>query len=221
MKTDNNLEELFEAAKRHEKDQQRQQRLSDMIDQWGTSSSGARGGDNVRRKNLWVPLSVAASILLMVSIGLRALLPQAPSDGGALVAEVGSDTAATKEGQLPAESKPNVEKQHPATTRPTRENRLLAEIPAEETTRPNVQSDEADTIPQQEMAETLLAQNDVPETRTATMDETKVYERTSNRLVGKSNRAANNGRSDDTQAPLMAFTSTGTSATYDLAKINF
>lgn len=220
MKT-NDIEELFEAAKRHEKDLQRQQRLSELVDQWGTSSGGTRGGDNVRRKSLWIPLSIAASILLMVSIGLRALLPQTPAESGTLVAENRGDTAVPKGEQLPTEEKSDEKEHRPAMTRPTRNNQLLAETPAEEPSGLDIQNDEADTMPIQITERDLLAQNDIPETRTATM-ETKVYERTSSRLVGRQDHKPSiRNRSNDTETPLITFNNTGTCSTYDFAKIIF
>lgn len=220
MKT-NDIEELFEAAKRHEKDLQRQQRLSELVDQWGTSSGGTRGGDNVRRKSLWIPLSIAASILLMVSIGLRALLPQTPAESGTLVAENRGDTTVSTVEQLPTEKTTDEKEHRPAMTRPTRNNQLLAETPAEEPSGLDIQNDEADTMPIQITERDLLAQNDIPETQTATM-ETKVYERTSSRLVGrKDHKPSIRNRSNDTETPLIAFNNTGTCATYDFAKIIF
>lgn len=220
MKT-NDIEELFEAAKRHEKDLQRQQRLSELVDQWGTSSGGTRGGDNVRRKSLWIPLSIAASILLMVSIGLRTLLPQTPAESGNLVAENRGDTAVSTVEQLPTEKTTDEKEYRPAMTKPDRKNHLLAETPAAEPSGLDGQNYEADTIPQQIMEESMLAQNDIREKQMTTM-ETKVYERTSNRLVGReSHKPSIINKSKDAETPLVAFNNTGTCATYDFTKIEF
>lgn len=220
MKT-NDIEELFEAAKRHEKDLQRQQKLSKLVDQWSASFSKTRGGNNVRRKSLWTIMSVAASILLLVSIGLRSFLPQTPAEGGTCVANNRGDTAVLTGEQLPTEETTDTKEYHPAMTRPAKNSQMLAETPAEETSGIDVQNEEADTIPLQITEETLLVQNDISETRMASM-ETKVYERTSSCLVVRQNhKPPIRNRNNDTETHLVAFNNIGTCATYELGKIEF
>lgn len=86
MNTPDNLQQLFDAAKRHQKDLSRQQQLSDLVDQWAAAETAPK--KITKRRTLWLSMSIAAGILLMISIGLRVLQPEPSANPGTIVAKI-------------------------------------------------------------------------------------------------------------------------------------
>lgn len=86
MNTPDNIQQLFDAAKRHQKDLRRQQKLSDLVDQWAAAETAPK--KSTKRRTLWLSMSIAAGILLMVSIGLRVLQPEPSANHGTIVAKI-------------------------------------------------------------------------------------------------------------------------------------
>lgn len=221
MKTNDNIEELFEAAKRHEKDMQRQQHLSDLVDQWAAAETPAHKSRN--RKHIWITIGVAAGILVMVSIGLRSLQPQAPSNSGEIVAKNNPSTTTEPKvitGEQSSDNDIPMTNTTPTSTNPASKTILLAEtIPAEEP----APTEAFDTTAMPSVEEPLLVENESPETETTTVvaKEKKVYERTSNRLVSINAHSNTRSTTDRSEPPLMTYSGTGTSAIYNLGKINF
>ena len=86
MNTPDNLQQLFDAAKRHQKDLSRQQKLSDLVDQWAAAEAAPK--KSTKRRTLWLSMGIAAGILLMVSIGLRVLQPEPSANPGTIVAKI-------------------------------------------------------------------------------------------------------------------------------------
>lgn len=221
MKT-NDIEELFEAAKRHNKDMQRQQHLSDLIDQWAAAETATKKKNS--RKSIWTALGVAASILLLVTIGIRALLPKTTSNEGTILTAKTDDTAteyiSVMEDQ-PSENLTLPDRARPVATKTATKSILMAENTLNEINEPS------DTI-MTTSTEALLAENDShePEIATSTSEDYRIYERTSTRLVGSNTRQQHNKRpttrptTNELDRPLIAYSGTGTNVIYDLAKIN-
>lgn len=229
MKPNDNIEELFEAAKRHEKDMQRQQRLSVLVDQWSAAETAAEAanetaaGKSHNRKPIWITIGVAASILLMVSIGLRVLQPQPAQNGGTIVAQNNPDTA--KETNIIPDNQPldkdtRISTTTPVYTKPATKQELLSEATPTEETEP---SETIDTVVPLSAEKVLLAENESQETETTTVARTekKVFERTSNRLISSNIRNNTHSSPNRPETPLMAYSGTGTSVVYDLGKIEF
>ncbi len=74
MNNNTDIDKLFEAARRREADQRRQQQLSDMIDRLAEDERKAESGERKARGGLfWTYAGIAASVLLLASVGLHIL----------------------------------------------------------------------------------------------------------------------------------------------------
>ncbi|MBQ6238521.1 MAG: hypothetical protein IJK07_09940 [Bacteroidales bacterium] len=74
MNNNQDIDKLFEAARRREADQRRQQQLSDMIDRLAEGERKAESGKRKAKGGLfWTYAGIAASILLLASVGLHIL----------------------------------------------------------------------------------------------------------------------------------------------------
>lgn len=74
MNNNQDIEKLFEAARRREADQRRQQQLSDMIDRLAEDERKAESGKQKAKGGLfWTYAGIAASVLLLASVGLHIL----------------------------------------------------------------------------------------------------------------------------------------------------
>ena len=242
MKKKDNLEELFEAAKRHEKDMMRQRKLGELVDEWaaaetairkpsrgGTISKTSRGGaisKTSRRRAIWATIGVAAGILLMVSIGLRALQPKMAADTKGIVAksdQTRSVIDSTSPGEGTADYIIQIEKAAPGKNKLKKKQGILtAENSIEDADTATGETLENEFTRQEDI---LIAENETTENEevNVAVTEKKVFVRTSNRLVGKhNNQQRPERRHDDSQnQPLLVFSGAGTSVMYDLGKINF
>ena len=74
MNNNQDIDKLFEAARRREADQRRQQQLSDMIDRLAEGERKAESGKRKAKGGLfWTYAGIAASVLLLASVGLHIL----------------------------------------------------------------------------------------------------------------------------------------------------
>ena len=74
MNNNQDIDKLFEAARRREADQRRQQQLSDMIDRLAEDERKAESGVRKAKGGLfWTYAGIAASVLLLASVGLHIL----------------------------------------------------------------------------------------------------------------------------------------------------
>lgn len=82
MNNNPDIDKLFEAARRREADLRRQQQLSDMIDRMAESGAShenenknekRKAENGERRRTLWPYIGIAASVLLLASVGLHIL----------------------------------------------------------------------------------------------------------------------------------------------------
>ncbi|MBP5189901.1 MAG: hypothetical protein J6031_03175 [Bacteroidales bacterium] len=74
MNNNQDIDRLFEAARRREADQRRQQQLSDMIDRLAEDERKAESGKRKAKGGLfWTYAGIAASVLLLASVGLHIL----------------------------------------------------------------------------------------------------------------------------------------------------
>lgn len=74
MNNNQDIDKLFEAARRREADQRRQQQLSDMIDRLAEDERKAERGERKAKGSLfWTYAGIAASVLLLASVGLHIL----------------------------------------------------------------------------------------------------------------------------------------------------
>ena len=74
MNNNQDIDKLFEAARRREADQRRQQQLSDMIDRLAEDERKAESGERKAKGGLfWTYAGIAASVLLLASVGLHIL----------------------------------------------------------------------------------------------------------------------------------------------------
>ncbi|MBQ6096403.1 MAG: hypothetical protein IJK99_01530 [Bacteroidales bacterium] len=74
MNNNQDIDKLFEAARRREADQRRQQQLSDMIDRLAEDERKAESGKRKAKGGLfWTYAGIAASVLLLASVGLHIL----------------------------------------------------------------------------------------------------------------------------------------------------
>lgn len=82
MNNNPDIDKLFEAARRREADLRRQQQLSDMIDRMAESGAPhenenknekRKAENGERRRTLWPYIGIAASVLLLASVGLHIL----------------------------------------------------------------------------------------------------------------------------------------------------
>jgi len=83
MNSNQDIEKLFEAARRREADQRRQQQLSDMIDRLAEDERKAESGKQKAKGGLfWTYAGIAASVLLLASVGLHIILQDGNSPSG-------------------------------------------------------------------------------------------------------------------------------------------
>lgn len=74
MNNNQDIDKLFEAARRREADQHRQQQLSDMIDRLAEDERKAESRERKAKGGLfWTYAGIAASVLLLASVGLHIL----------------------------------------------------------------------------------------------------------------------------------------------------
>ena len=82
MNNNPDIDKLFEAARRREADLRRQQQLSDMINRMAESGAShenenknekRKAENGERRRTLWPYIGIAASVLLLASVGLHIL----------------------------------------------------------------------------------------------------------------------------------------------------
>ncbi len=74
MNNNPDIDKLFEAARRREADLRRQQQLSDMIDRMAEDERKAESGKRKTKGGLfWTYAGIAASVLLLASVGLHIL----------------------------------------------------------------------------------------------------------------------------------------------------
>ena len=74
MNNNQDIDKLFEAARRREADQRRQQQLSDMIDRLAEDEQKAESRERKAKGGLfWTYAGIAASVLLLASVGLHIL----------------------------------------------------------------------------------------------------------------------------------------------------
>ena len=217
MNTNDKIEELFEAAKRHEKDMQRQQRLSDLVDQLAAAESATR--KPTKRRPIWAAMGIAASILLMVSIGLRALHPDMPDNTKHIVALNNSSSIVIDSTSHRAETTTDISSSSVKTALHKDMEILIAESAIDDSntaTEPTLEHE----FPIHD--NNLIAENETQENEEVNVatTEKKVYVRTSNRLVGNGSQQRSHHSSSE-NTPLMAFSGTGTSVLYDLGKITF
>ncbi len=224
MNTPDNLQQLFDAAKRKQKDLRRQQKLSDLVDQWAAAEAASKKSRN--RRTLWLSMGIAAGILLMVSIGLRALQPEPPVNPGTIVAKI--DTVPQN-----TQPEPSITVDKPSPTTPTdsfhkqktvtkaiasstaeRDTPMLAE---KENSVDGVNRADNDSI----ILDNSIEQAQLADNSVATKPQKTVYERTSNRLVGTKKTSIISQPATADSRPLLALTNSSTSITYELGKINF
>lgn len=219
MKTHPELEDLIAAAQRTEADKKRQQELSALIDQW----ESAEKPSGAKRRVLWTATGVAASIILIVSIGVRLL----------------SNSDIPQPGPVMAETQPVRPIALPTDT--TRHHTTVSPRKATFAARPVVNSSHSDALLAENTstdAEPILSIDATIHDEPAliagsgdtiaspmadiTTTETRIYQRASNRLVGntKQQTGSRNRTNDDT--PQLAFINcSGTSATIEIGSIKF
>ena len=114
MNNNQDIDKLFEAARRREADQRRQQQLSDMIDRLAEDERKAESGKRKAKGGLfWTYAGIAASVLLLASVGLHILSQDSTSPSGQpMLAENGERKA--ENGLFHAESADSAEKRENA-----------------------------------------------------------------------------------------------------------
>lgn len=216
MKPQTELEDLFAAAQRQKKDAQRQQQLSEFIDQLAAKeAAGAQ-----RRHRIWAITGIAASFLLLIGIGHYTLSEHGIDREQKLVAENKTEAPQPTPDNQPTPYTP-ADSQH--TTLPTRH---LLFAPQRQTT-PD-ETDSIQTIAQPESIEeeqivpifhpepgkqVLVAENH---------EEHKVFTRTSSRLVCGSGCQPKNTQKNYSDAPQLAVINlSGTGTEFELTSISF
>ena len=220
MKPQPELEDLFAAAQRQKKDTQRQQQLSELIDQLAAKEAAG----SQRRHRLWAVTGIAASILLLIGIGHYTLSEHGTDKGQDLVAENKTENKTNNTHPTP-DNPPTpytpADSQH--TTVPTRQLLFATQrqiTPAE--------TDNIQTIAQPESIEeerivpifhpepekqVLVAEN---------KEEPKVFTRTSSRLVCGSGCQPKNTQKSNSDAPQLAVINlSGTGTELELTSISF
>ena len=99
MNNNQDIDRLFEAARRREADQRRQQQLSDMIDRLAEDERKAESGKRKAKGGLfWTYAGIAASVLLLASVGLHIILQDStsPSQQQLVTDEAKAKIAGTK-----------------------------------------------------------------------------------------------------------------------------
>lgn len=220
----NNLDinDLFDAARRHNADLKRQQKLGDMIDQLALEN-GKR-----RRRPLWIYSSVAAAVLLLVTFGLRILYGGAEENGTPVVVaesqpvhSVVVTDSASSNNQVPVEFAPAcVTPNRNATLAVTATSPQPIELPAEILTEPEVLPVLQNEVP-------LLVEDAVtmpPDTPQVAATQHRVFERTSSRLVCGGGCAPNRSQTDarGIDTPQLAFiNNSGTGTNFEIGSIPF
>ena len=215
------LEELIAAAQRHEADQRRQQQLSEMVDQWAAA-------ETPHRRHLWTTLGIAASIILLMAIGLRLLLPGNESS---------TNPPLTAQADMPTTAADTVEAHDDATNATpvfrmgTTVNRLAsASTPdvikkdtdqtSSETPEPLYQTDPLEMErPQMLLAEEATTTKQ--ETHLIAMAQKRTHERTSTRLVCGTGCKPEQSRPTAPNVPQMAMVNNSGSATFEVGSIPF
>lgn len=222
----NDLKKLIAAAKRHEKDLQQQKHLSELVDQWAAAETAPE--KSTHRRALWLSMDIAAGILLMVSIGLRALQPQPSTNHGTIVAKINSFAQSVR-------PEPSSDIDNPAPTthkgsihKPKNEATATISSTAErDITQPMIAED-ANPVDYENYAYNDSIIEDTPTEQVQLADNTPVtkpkktvYERTSNRLVATKHSPNTRRQASDDNRPILALTNSSTSITYEIGKINF
>ncbi len=216
MKQQPELEDLFAAARRAEANKQRQQQLSELIDQLAAKESMPP----LRRQRIWAVAGIAACFLLLIGIGRYALSEHGTNGGQKLIAVNKTETIRLTPDNPPTRHTSS-DTQH--TTVPTHPRILTAQEPTIPDETDNFQPleqpdvlDEETTLPtiySEPERETLVAKNH---------EEPKVYVRTSTRLVCGSGCKPETTKSSNTDTPQIAQinpSSTGTE--FELSSIPF
>ncbi|MBO7489569.1 MAG: hypothetical protein J6T88_04750 [Bacteroidales bacterium] len=228
------IEDLFEAARRREADLERQQKLSEMIDQLAAAET------HQRRRPIWVYSGVAAGILLLVTVGLHILFGdvEGPKDGP-IVAETHPVQPSVVSDTTPADSQ-NVADAAPVYAAPKR-NAVFAEAtpslqPVEQPA--DIKGDGTENATHPALAGTplregtatqvevpLLAESAVtvpPDTPQVAAAQHRVFERTSSRLVCGAGCKPEPKINTNGDAPQYAFLNIiGTSTSFELGNISF
>lgn len=214
------INDLFEAARRVETDRKRQQKLSDMIDRMAAAETQRR------RRPLWVYSSVAAGILLLVTVGLRALYGGADGTGNApVLAEKQPVQPSVVSDTVSADSQAAAEVT-PAYIAP-KNNDVLAEndAPSQPVEQPAEIQIEPEPLPSSRPEESLLAeathtvQPDTPQVATA---QHRVFERASSRLVCGSGCKPEQRQDPAANTPQVAFVNNaGNSTDFEVGSISF
>ena len=222
MNSKPDINDLFEAARRRKADQERQQKLSDMIDQLAAAET------HQRRRPIWVYSGVAAGILLLVTIGMHILFGdvEGPKDGP-IVAETQPVQPVADTDTVPANSQAAVEAA-PAYIAP-KHSAVIAENTV--SPQPVEQSagirTEPEPLPVLQIEEPLLAeaaQPVQPDTPQVAAAQRRVFERTSSRLVCGGGCSPKRSQTDakGLDAPQLAFiNNSGTGANFELGSISF
>ncbi len=223
MKTDDNkIEDLFEAAKRHHKNLRRQQHLSQLVDQWEAEELAAKS--TARHRKLWISLSIAASILLLVSVAIRSLQPRTSVPSNTIVAEnrttsmpvphepptvVATPPHSSTSTSAPiVSSAPQATSTHNSTAEPQEPLVAQSNVPAD------------NDINQVQSNQILIAENTI--TPPINKPKRTVYERTSSRLIGKSGYSkAETIITSDLNQPLLAFSCPSNNIQYEIGRIEF
>ena len=223
------LEELFEAARRREADIRRQQKLAEMIDQLAAAEAPRR------KRPIWAAVGIAASILLLVAVGLRALYGGVEGTGnGPVVAEtrpvqpgIVPDTVLTDSQVVetaPAYVAPNqndVLAETVPSLKPVEQPAEIKGVESESTTHPTLGTPLQEGTAAQ-TKESLLAEESTVQTKIQS-NSIKVHERTSSRLVcGSGCKPALQRNTDNGNAPVFAvINNEGASTSFELGSIEF
>ena len=219
MKNRPELEDLIAAARRTLADQKRQQELSSLIDQWKAAEKPISN----KRHILWTTMGVAASIILIVSIGVRLLSNSDTPQPSPIVAE----TQPIRTVALPTDTTNDCTTDSPrkalAVTTPIVTSGSSDAMLADNTPSMEEPIQSANETTYDEPA--LLASTDDTICSTLADDtktETHIYQRTSNRLVGNARpQSGDKSRTNDDTPQLAFINCSGTSTTIEIGSIKF
>jgi hypothetical protein len=227
------INDLFEAARRQEADRKRQQKLSDMIDQMAAlgAENGERRTENGERRTAysrhwWAYVGIAASILLLVTVGLHILFGDvAGTNEGPIVAKTQPVQPVVVSDTVPVDSRAAVEVV-PTYVAP-KHNVVLAEnaVPSQPVEQPAEIQIESEPLPASQPEEPLLAEaaHTVPaDTPQVAAARHRVFERTSSRLVCGSGCKPEQRQDPAANTPQVAFVNlAGNSTDFEVGSISF
>ncbi|MBP5326886.1 MAG: hypothetical protein J6Y98_03120 [Bacteroidales bacterium] len=177
MKQQPELESLFAAAQRQKKDAQRQQQLSDLIDQLASKETSSTR----RRHRLWTITSIAASFLLLIGIGFYTLLGHSTDMEQNIVAENKGETTLPTPDKQPITFTPSDSQQ---ITVPTRHLFISKQDETTSTEPDSIQIIEQPVVIEEEQIVPVIHSEQEKQVLVAeNHDEPKVFTRTSSRLV--------------------------------------